>query len=299
MVQERWGKQMTSRSHVRNSTTGFSLVELMVVMAIMLLLVAIAVPRFLDAQMRAYEASAVSFLKILQSNQEAHRLAHGSYADNFLDLDLVALGPDDPGGFLAPGESPQIAALISSIGPFNVYAAQEAQQPPAKTPPPQTGDQPFGGAKAPKKRGAAGGAIGGPPGGGAGGGSGGGPAKGGSAGAGGGSGRPRKGGAGGATQGGTPSGGGTGSTAPGGSTPPQTGGGTSVTLTPTPAPAQRRNVVMKHNYIFTLERPTLTTWTCTVAPVRDRGNAKFLYFDQTGVMRAELGKIATESSPQL
>jgi prepilin-type N-terminal cleavage/methylation domain-containing protein len=297
MDQERRSKQMTSRSHGRNSATGFSLVELMVVMAIMLLLAAMALPRFLDAQMRAYEASAVSFLKVLQTNQESYRLAHGSYADNFPDLDLNARGPAVPGGLFAPGESQQLAALISSLGPFSVYAAQTSQQPPAKTPPPQTGDQPFGGAQPPKKRGSAGGALGGPPGGGAGGGGRGGPAKGGSAGAGAGSGRPRKGG--GATQGGTPSGGGTGSTAPGGSTPPQTGGGTSVTLTPTPAPAQKRNVVMKHNYIFTLLRPTLTTWECTVAPVRDRGNAKFFYFDQTGVMRAELGKVASVSSPQL
>jgi len=292
---------MTSRSHVRNSTTGFSLVELMVVMAIMLLLAAMAVPRFLDAQMRAYEASAVSFLKILQSNQEAYRLAHGSYADNFTDLDLVALVPADPGGLFAPSESPQLAALISSLGPLSVYAAQEAQQPPAKTPPPQTGDQPFGGTQPPKKRGAAGGALGGPPAGGAGGGGRGGPAKGGSAGAGGGSERPRKGGAGGgATQEETPGGGGTGGTPPGGTTPPQTGGGGSGgSLAPPAAPVQMRTVVTKHNYIFTLRRPTPTTWTCTVAPVRDRGNAKFLYFDQTGVMRAELGKIASVSSPQL
>lgn len=299
MVQERRSKQMTPRSRGRNSAAGFSLVELMVVMAIMLLLAAMALPRFLDAQMKAYEASAVSFLKVLQTNQESYRLAHGSYADNFTDLELNALGPADPGGLFAPSESPQLAALISSLGPFSVYAAQESQQPPAKTPPPQTGDRPFGGTQPPKKRGSSGGALGGPAGGGTGGGDRGGPAKGGSAGAGAGSRRPRKGGAGGATQGGTPSGGGTGSTAPGGSTAPQTGGGTSVTLTPTPAPAQKRNVVMKHNYIFTLLRPTLTTWACTVAPVRDRGNAKFFYFDQTGVMRAELGKVASVSSPQL
>lgn len=290
---------MTPRSRGWNSAAGFSLVELMVVMAIMLLLAAMALPRFLDAQMKAYEASAVSFLKVLQTNQESYRLAHGSYADNFTDLELNALGPAIPGDLFAPGESPQLAALISSLGPFSVYAAQASQQPPAKTPPPQTGDQPFGGAQPPKKRGSAGGALGGPPGGGAGGGGRGGPAKGGSAGAGAGLGRPRKGAGGGATQGGTPSGGGTGSTAPGGSTAPQTGGGTSVTLTPTPAPTQKRNVVMKHNYIFTLLRPTLTTWACTVAPVRDRGNAKFFYFDQTGVMRAELGKVASVSSPQL
>jgi hypothetical protein len=58
-------------------------------------------------------------------------------------------------------------------------------------------------------------------------------------------------------------------------------------------------VVLKHNYIFTLQRPTPTTWTCTVAPVRDRVNSKFFYLDQTGVMRVELGKFAGSTSPQL
>lgn len=298
MVQERRSKQMTSRSHGRKSATGFSLVELMVVMAIMLLLAAMALPRFLDAQMKAYEASAVSFLKILQSNQEAYRLAHGSYADNFTDLDLSALGPAVPGDSIAPNELSRLATLFPGIGPFRVYAAQSSQQPPAKTPPPpETGDQGYGGTPPPKKPGTSGGALGGPTGGGTGGGGSGGPATGGSAGTG--SGQSGTGGGSGSSTGGTPSGGGTGSTAPGGTTPPQTGGGTSVTLTPTPAPAQKRNVVMKHNYIFTLLRPTLTTWECTVAPVRDRGNAKFFYFDQTGVMRAELGKVASVSSPQL
>jgi prepilin-type N-terminal cleavage/methylation domain-containing protein len=295
MVQERQSKKMTAHAHGRCFAAGFSLVELMVVMAIMLLLVAIAVPRFLDAQMRAYEASAVSFLKILQSNQEAYRLAHGSYADNFTDLDLNALGPAVPGGLFAPEELPQLATLFSRIGPFSVYAAQASQQPPAQTPPPQTGDQTFGGKQPPKKRGPSGGALGGPGVGGTGSGGSGGAGKGGSSGPG--FGRPRRRAGGGSTPGGTPGGGGTGSGAPAGSTAPQTGGGSGVSLTPSPAP--KSNVVLKHNYIFTLLRPTLTTWTCTVAPVRNRGNARYFYFDQTGVMRVEMGKFASVTSPQM
>lgn len=297
MVQERRSNKMTPRSPGRSFTTGFSLVELMVVIAIMLLLAAMALPRLLDAQMRAYEASAVSFLKILQTNQESYRLAHGSYADNFVDLELNALGPAVPEDFFAPGESPRWAALFSQLGPFSVYAAQTPQQPPAKTPPPPD-DQTFGGKQPPKKRGASGGALGAPAGGGTGGtgrGSGG-PAK--SGGAGTGTRRPRRGAGGGSTLGGTP-GGGTGGGVPGGTTAPQTGGGSGGSLSPTPATPPKSNVVLKHNYIFTLLRPTLTTWTCTVAPVRDRGNSKFFYIDQTGVMRVELGKFASVNSPQM
>ncbi len=297
MVQDGCRKKMTPRSHRRSSATGFSLVELMVVIAIMLLLAAMALPRLLDAQMRAYEASAVSFLKILQTNQEAYRLAHGSYADNFVDLELNALGPAVPGNFFAPDELPQLAALLSGFGPFRVYAAQSTQQPPEKTPPPQTGDEGFGGKQPPKKRGSAGGALGGPTGGGTGGEGRGGPAKGRSAGAG--SRRPRRGAGGGASLGGTPAEGGTGGAVPGGSTEPQTGGGSGGSLSPTPAPTPKNNVVLKHNYIFTLLRPTLTTWTCTVAPVRNRGNSRFFYFDQTGVMRVEMGEFASVTSPQM
>jgi type II secretory pathway pseudopilin PulG len=296
MVQELRSKKMTPRCHRRNFATGFSLVELMVVIAIMMLLAAMALPRLLDAQMRAYEASAVAFLKTLQSNQEAYRLAHGSYSDNFTDLDLNALAPAVPGGLFSPDEWPQLATLFSHIGPFSVYAAQASQQPPTQTPPPQTGDQTFGGKQPSKKRGPAGGALGGPGVGGTGSGGSGGAGKGGSSGPG--FGRPRK-GAGGSTLGGTPSGGGTGSAAPGGSTAPQTGGGSGGSFSPSPGTAPKSNVLLKHNYIFRLRRPTLTTWICTVAPVRNRGNAKYFYFDQTGVMRVELGKFASAVSPQM
>jgi hypothetical protein len=70
-------------------------------------------------------------------------------------------------------------------------------------------------------------------------------------------------------------------------------------LSAPPAPGAKTNIVLKHNYIFTLVRPTPTTWSCTAAPVRDRGISKFFYFDQTGVIRVELGKFAGSASPQL
>ncbi|MBI3484413.1 MAG: hypothetical protein HY012_04590 [Acidobacteria bacterium] len=301
MVANRWNRKISARSLGRCFPAGFSLVELMMVIATMMLLAAIALPRLLDAQMKAYEAGAVSFLRTLQTNQESYRLANGSYADNFTDLGLTARGPLVPGNFFAPDESPQLAALFSRIGPFSVYAAQSSQQPPAKTPPPpDTGDQGFGSTPPPKKRGGSGGGLGGPSGGGTGSGGSGRPGKGGSGGAGTGPGfgRPRKGAGSGSSPGGTPSGGGTGGAAPGGTGAPQTGGG-SGGFSPSPAGAPKTNVVLKHNYIFTLTRPTPTTWACTVAPVRDRGNSKFLFLDQTGIMRVEMGKFASNTSPQM
>ena len=286
-----------ARAQGRRFPSGFSLVELMIVIAIMLVLAAMATARLFDAQKKAYEAGVVSFLRILQTNQESYRLAKGSYADNFTDLGLVALAPAAPGDLLAPDQWPQRVALFAQIGPSRVYAAQAPQRPPAKTPPPpDTGDPGFG--TAPGKRpGKAGGAPAAP--GLGGGGSGGAPAKGGGPGQGSGMPRPRRGPRTDSPSGGTPLGGGTGAPVPDGSAAPQAGGGSDGSLSPSPAPAPTTNVVLKHNYIFTLQRPTLTTWTCTVAPVRDRGNSKFFYLDQTGVMRVELGKFAGSASPQL
>jgi prepilin-type N-terminal cleavage/methylation domain-containing protein len=291
----------SGRAQGKSFPSGFSLAELMVVVSIMLLLSAIALPRLLDAQKKAYEAGVVSFLRVLQTNQESYRLANGSYADNFTDLGLVALAPAAPRDLGVPDELSQRMALFPPIGPSSVYAAQAPQQPPAKTPPPPpTGDQGFGNTNPAKRPGKTGASPGAPAlgAGGSGGGGGGGPSKGGRAG-GQGIGRPRKGAGSGSSLGGAPLGGGTGAPVPGGSGAPQAGGGSAGSFSPSPASAAKTNVVLKHNYIFTLLRPTPITWTCTVAPVRDRGNSKFFYLDQTGVMRVELGKFAGSTSPQL
>ncbi|MCL4522375.1 MAG: type II secretion system GspH family protein [Acidobacteria bacterium] len=284
---------------------GFSLVELLVVLSIMLLITAIAMPRFLDAQMKAYEASAVAFLKTLQSNQESYRLAHGFYADNFNDLGMVAQGPAIPEDLFAPEAAPQSASLSELFGPFTVYAAQATQQPPPQTQPPsekkEKEDEEGVKGDATRKTRKSGGAMGGMSGGSGGSGGSGRPARGGAGGGGTGprAGRPR-GGSGGAGAGSTPTGGGgTGGGVPAGSGGPQTGGGSGGGLSPTPPPAATTNVVLKHNYIFTLTRPTPTTWKCNAAPVRNRGNARYLFMDQTGVMRSRMGNIADGTSQQM
>jgi type II secretory pathway pseudopilin PulG len=283
------------RARRLHSSSAFSVVELMLVMSIILLLAAIAIPRLLDAQKKSYEAGVVTFLRTLQSNQESYRLANGYYSDNFTDLGLIAFAPVAPGDSLAHDRWARLFAPWAQISPGSVYAAQGSQQPPAKTPPPpDTGQGGFGGQNPGKQPEKTTGGPGAPAGGGGAGGGGAGTSPGGT-----GVGQGPAGTPGGTSTGGTPSGGGTGGAPSGGGTnPPQTGG-PGGSFSPSTTPGGKTNIVLKHNYIFTLERPTPTTWRCSAAPVRDRGQSKFFYFDQTGVIRVELGKFAGSTSPQL
>ena len=61
------------------SQKGFTLIELLIVVAIIGILAAIAVPNFLNAQMRAKVARVVSDMKAVAMAQEQYRLDRGQY----------------------------------------------------------------------------------------------------------------------------------------------------------------------------------------------------------------------------
>ena len=67
---------------------GFTLVELAVVVVIIGVLAAFAVPRFLASVERSKAAEAFNYLSSMQAAQERYHARQGTYADEVTDLDI-------------------------------------------------------------------------------------------------------------------------------------------------------------------------------------------------------------------
>jgi type IV pilus assembly protein PilA len=78
---------------MRGSRSGFTLVELAIVIVILGMLAALGVPRFLRSVERSKAAEAFSYLSAVRDAQERHQARHGTYAANVTDLDLPSSAP--------------------------------------------------------------------------------------------------------------------------------------------------------------------------------------------------------------
>jgi type IV pilus assembly protein PilA len=72
---------------MRSKQAGFSLIELLVVVAVILIIAAIAIPNLLRSRMVANEASAVASLRSINTSQVVYQSTYGpGFAPNLLDL---------------------------------------------------------------------------------------------------------------------------------------------------------------------------------------------------------------------
>ncbi|HEV7590648.1 MAG TPA: prepilin-type N-terminal cleavage/methylation domain-containing protein [Longimicrobium sp.] len=74
--------------HLRNSK-GFTLIELMIVVVIIGILAALAIPRFTQASARAKEKEADGILKQVYTLQNAYYANNGTYASSSANLQTV------------------------------------------------------------------------------------------------------------------------------------------------------------------------------------------------------------------
>ena len=72
---------------------GFTLVELAVVIIILGILAAFAVPRFLDSVERSKAGEAFNYLAAVRSAQERYQIRQGTYADDITKLDIQMPDP--------------------------------------------------------------------------------------------------------------------------------------------------------------------------------------------------------------
>lgn len=78
---------------------GFSLIELLIVVAIILIIAAIAIPNLLRSRIAANEASAVGSLRTINTAEITYA---SSYPSNGYSQDLASLGPPSGGNCTSP-----------------------------------------------------------------------------------------------------------------------------------------------------------------------------------------------------
>jgi type IV pilus assembly protein PilA len=100
---------------------GFSLIELLIVIAIILIILAIALPKFNAARMNAQETAAISQIKTIATAEVQYYSEFGRYAAT-----LAELGPPAGGGAAGPASAdliPDTLAKGDSTGYLFTLAA--------------------------------------------------------------------------------------------------------------------------------------------------------------------------------
>jgi type II secretory pathway pseudopilin PulG len=260
---------------MKRSPEGLTLVELMVALVILMIIFAISLPNYMRALQHTHEAAAVSYLRQVQTAQEAYRLSNQQYADTFAKLQPYLSAELTPPALPRPGLMNEFVS-VAYAEPLPGGAGQGN----SGSAPGQSGSTPGQSGSAPGQSGSTPGQSGSAPGQ-----SGSTPGQSGSA--------PGQ-------SGSTP--GQSGST-PGqsGSTPSQGGGpassGNASSGTGTGTALSDSKVYSKYIFELTLTDPL--HWSCTASPVGDRLNSKFYYTNQSNIVHFTIGTLPDSLSPAI
>jgi type IV pilus assembly protein PilA len=97
---------------MRNKQKGFSLIELLIVVAIILIIAAIAIPNLLRSKMAANEASAVASLRTYNTAIVAYQTTYATDPDT----DFAQLGPVAAGGTPSASAADLVDSLLGITG---------------------------------------------------------------------------------------------------------------------------------------------------------------------------------------
>ena len=111
---------------MRNKQKGFSLIELLIVVAIILIIAAIAIPNLIRSKMAANEASAVATLRTLNTAEVVYSSTY-NVANTFANT-LQALGDGGSAGLCTAGFAPNsTAACLIDVAIENATTTANAK----------------------------------------------------------------------------------------------------------------------------------------------------------------------------